>query len=84
MPKVTIYTKPGCPYCVRAMMLLEEKKADVNEIVAAFDPTLRQEMMQKSGRTTYPQIFIGEKHVGGCDDIYALDRAGKLDELLAA
>lgn len=83
MPKVTIYTKPGCPYCVRAMMLLEEKKADVNEIVAAFDPTLRQEMMQKSGRTTYPQIFIGEKHVGGCDDIYALDRAGKLDELLA-
>ena len=84
MPKVTIYTKPGCPYCVRAMMLLEEKKADVNEIVAAFDPKLRQEMMQKSGRTTYPQIFIGEKHVGGCDDIYALDRAGKLDELLAA
>ncbi|WP_240006303.1 glutaredoxin 3 [Pseudaquidulcibacter saccharophilus] len=84
MPKVTIYTKPGCPYCVRAMMLLEEKKADVNEIVAAFDPTLRQEMMQKSGRTTYPQIFIGEKHVGGCDDIYALERAGKLDELLAA
>ena len=84
MPKVTIYTKPGCPYCVRAMMLLEEKKADVNEIVAAFDPELRQEMMQKSGRTTYPQIFIGEKHVGGCDDIYALDRAGKLDELLAA
>ncbi len=66
------------------MMLLEEKKADVNEIVAAFDPTLRQEMMQKSGRTTYPQIFIGEKHVGGCDDIYALERAGKLDELLAA
>ena len=84
MPKVTIYTKPGCPYCVRAMMLLEEKKADVNEIVAAFDPELRQEMMQKSGRTTYPQIFIGEKHVGGCDDIYALERAGKLDELLAA
>ena len=84
MPKVTIYTKPGCPYCVRAMMLLEEKKADVNEIVASFDPTLRQEMMQKSGRTTYPQIFIGEKHVGGCDDIYALERAGKLDELLAA
>ena len=84
MPKVTIYPKPGCPYCVRARMLLEEKKADVNEIVAAFDPTLRQEMMQKSGRTTYPQIFIGEKHVGGCDDIYALERAGKLDELLAA
>ncbi len=84
MPKVTIYTKPGCPYCVRAMMLLEEKKADVNEIVASFDPVLRQEMMQKSGRSTYPQIFIGEKHVGGCDDIFALERAGKLDELLAA
>lgn len=84
MPKVTIYTKPGCPYCVRAMMLLEEKKADVNEIVASFDPVLRQEMMQKSGRSTFPQIFIGEKHVGGCDDIFALERAGKLDELLAA
>jgi glutaredoxin 3 len=84
MKKVTIYTKPGCPYCVRAMMLLGDKKADVNEIIASYDPELRREMMEKSGRSTFPQIFIGEKHVGGCDDIYALDRAGKLDELLAS
>lgn len=84
MSKVTIYTKPYCPYCIRAVDLLEKKGVAFTEIEAAFDPDKRQEMMTRSGRTTFPQIFIGETHVGGCDDIMALERAGKLDPLLAA
>ena len=84
MSKVTIYTKPYCPYCIRAVDLLEKKGVAFTEIEAAFDPDKRQEMMTRSGRTTFPKIFIGETHVGGCDDIMALERAGKLDPLLAA
>ena len=83
MAHVTIYTKPYCPFCMRALSLLKDKGADFTEIEAAGDPAKRQEMIQRSGRTTYPQIFVGEKHVGGCDDIMALDRAGGLDPLLA-
>jgi glutaredoxin 3 len=84
MAHVTIYTKPYCPYCIRALDLLEQKGADVTDISAAFDPEKKAEMIQKSGgRTTYPQIFIGETHVGGSDDLMALERAGKLDALLA-
>ena len=85
MSKVTIYTKPFCPYCIRAVSLLEKKGVAFDEIEAAFDPAKKQEMMQRAGgRATFPQIFIGETHVGGCDDLHALDRAGKLDALLAA
>jgi glutaredoxin 3 len=83
MAKVTIYTKPYCPYCVRAVDLLNKKGVDFTEIEAAVDPDKRQEMMQRSGRATFPQIFVGDTHIGGCDDMMALERAGKLDPLLA-
>ena len=82
MSQVTIYTKPYCPYCVRAVDLLERKGVAFTEIEAAFDPEKRQEMMQRSGRSTFPQIFVGERHIGGCDDMMALEREGKLDPLL--
>ena len=83
MQAVTIYTKPLCPFCFRALALLDEKGATVNEISAAYDAEKRKEMLSKSnGKTTYPQIFIGDTHVGGFDDLSALDRAGKLDPLL--
>lgn len=84
MAQVTIYTKPYCPYCIRAVSLLEKKGVEFTEIEAAFDPEKRQEMMQRSGRTTFPQIFIDDRHIGGCDDMMALERDGKLDPLLAA
>ena len=85
MSKVTIYTKPYCPYCVRAVSLLEKKGVPFTEIEAAFDPDKRREMMQRAGgRATFPRIFVGEAHIGGCDDMMALEYAGKLDPLLAA
>jgi glutaredoxin 3 len=85
MVPVTIYTRQACGYCSRAKSLLAEKGVDVLEHDATFSPDLRQEMIGKSnGRATFPQIFVGELHVGGCDDLFALDRAGKLDPLLAA
>ena len=85
MAEVTIYTKPYCPYCIRAVSLLEKKGVEFNEIEAAFDPEKRQEMIQRSnGRATFPQIFIGGQHIGGCDDMMALEYDGKLDALLAA
>ena len=85
MSHVTIYTKPYCPYCVRALDLLERKGVAFTEIVAAFDPEKRAEMMQRAGgRATFPQIFVGDRHIGGCDDMVALDRAGQLDPLLQA
>lgn len=85
MADVVIYTKPGCPYCYSAMALLKKKGADYTEIVASNDPAKKAEMVEKSGgRMTFPQIFIGGNHVGGSDDIHALDREGKLDPLLAA
>lgn len=83
MQPVTIYTKPLCPFCVRALSLLQKKGADITDISAAFDKEKREEMQRRSnGARTYPQIFIGETHVGGCDDLMALERAGKLDPLL--
>lgn len=84
MSTVTIYTKPFCPYCTRAVGLLTKKGVHFTEIEAGMDPALRQEMMKKSGRSTYPQIFIGDKHVGGCDDLMALESKGELDKLLSA
>ncbi len=83
MAHVTIYTRPFCGYCARALALLSEKGADFTEIEAGMDPALRQEMMQRSGRSTFPQIFVGDQHIGGCDDMMALERDGKLDGLLA-
>jgi glutaredoxin 3 len=84
MTEVTIYTRPYCPYCIRAVALLEQKGVAFTEIEAGFDPEKRQEMMRRSGRTTFPQIFIGETHIGGCDDMMALEREGRLDPLLKA
>lgn len=80
---ILIYTRPGCGYCTSAVALLRRKGAEFQEIGAG-DPSARQEMIQRSGRNTYPQIFIKGQHIGGCDDLYALDAAGKLDALLAA
>ena len=82
---VEIYTKAFCPYCWRAKALLETKGIEFREISVDFGGQDKQTMVQRArGRTTVPQIFIGDRHVGGCDDLMALDRAGKLDELLAA
>jgi glutaredoxin 3 len=83
MPDVEIYTTPFCPYCTSAKELLRQKGVDFTEIGVAGLPDRRAEMVVRAqGRTTVPQIFIGETHVGGCDDLYALDEAGKLDPLL--
>ena len=85
MPLIEIYTKTFCPYCWRAKMLLDSKGVEYQEIAVDFGGQMKQAMVQRaSGRTTVPQIFIGEFHVGGCDDLMALDRAGKLDQLLDA
>ncbi len=85
MADVVLYTKPGCPYCFAAMSLLKKKGVDYTEIVASNDPAKKAEMVEKSGgAATFPQIFIGGKHIGGSDDMHALDRKGELDALLAA
>ena len=82
MPKIIIYSKEVCPYCVRAKALLQKKSVVFEEKKITDDKT-KQEMIEKSGgRMSVPQIFINEKHVGGCDDLYALDKSGKLDEIL--
>lgn len=84
MKPVTIYTRAMCGYCSRALSLLRSKGAEITEIDATFDAGKRREMMQRAhGRNTFPQIFVGDTHVGGCDDLHALERAGKLDPLLA-
>lgn len=83
MQRVRIYTTPICPYCVRAKALLKKKGAEIEEIDVFRDTEARSEMETKApGCKTVPQIFVGETHVGGCDDLYALDQAGKLDPLL--
>jgi glutaredoxin 3 len=80
---VEIYTRPGCGYCSAAKSLLTRKKAAFTELDVAIDSTLRQQMWDRAGAgSTFPQIFIGETHVGGCDELYALDREGKLDSML--
>jgi glutaredoxin 3 len=85
MPPVTIYTTRFCPYCTEAKALLRSKSVNFDEIDVSGDAAGRAAMTRKAGgRTSVPQIFIGETHVGGCDDLYALDDAGKLDPLLAA
>ena len=83
MKKVTIYSTTVCPYCVRAKMLLSNKGVAYEEINVGNDPKLREAMMEKAGgRRTVPQIFIGDHHVGGFDELYELETEGKLDELL--
>ncbi|HEX4895145.1 MAG TPA: glutaredoxin 3 [Solimonas sp.] len=82
MKAVRMYTTRICPFCVMAKRLLGNKGVAVEEIRVDENPALRDEMMRITGRRTVPQIFIGETHVGGCDDLQALDRAGKLDPLL--
>ena len=82
MKDVTIYTRMMCGYCAAAKRLLDRKGVQYTEHDASFSPDLRQEMMSRSGRTTFPQIFIGDTHVGGSDELHALERAGKLDPLL--
>lgn len=85
MAHVTIYTRPFCGYCARALSVLGDKDADFTEVEAGMDPALRKEMMDRSGgRATFPQIFVGDRHIGGCDEMLALDREGKLDALLGA
>ena len=84
MKPVIIYTTNYCPYCVKAKTLLKQKGVQFEEIDVTHNEDLREEMIHKAGgRRTVPQIFIGETHVGGCDDIYALENEGKLDGLLA-
>lgn len=85
MPHIEIYTTPWCPYCLAAKRLLERKGAVYREMDVSRDPAMRVEMMKRAGgRHTVPQIFVGGRHIGGSDDLHALDRAGKLDPLLAA
>lgn len=84
MPNVEIYTQEWCPYCVRAKQLLTRKGVAFNEIDAPQGSAARAESRERTGRTSVPQIFIDGEHIGGCDDLMALDRAGKLDALLAA
>ena len=84
MADVVIYTRTFCGYCSRAINLLTHKGVAFTEIEAGMDPDKRREMMQRSGRNTFPQIFIGGEHIGGCDEMLALERAGQLDPMLAA
>jgi glutaredoxin 3 len=85
MAKVLMYSTAVCPYCVRAEQLLTRKGiTDIEKVRVDLDPARRAEMMQKTGQRTVPQIYIGETHVGGCDELYDLERQGKLDSLLAA
>ncbi|HST94496.1 MAG TPA: glutaredoxin 3 [Microvirga sp.] len=85
MPAITIYTKGWCPYCSAAKTLLKEKGAAFTEIDIEVKPEKRAEMIQKAGgRTTVPQIFIDDRHMGGCDDLYALNDRGQLEPLLQA
>jgi len=79
---VTLYTTRFCPYCIRARRLLDRKGVDYTDMRVDKDPALRQEMMERSGRHTVPQIWIGERHIGGCDELHHLDRDGRLDALL--
>ncbi len=83
MTETTIYLTRWCPFCTRAIALLDSKQVEYTAIDIDADIALRQEMMTRSQRRTVPQIFIGDVHVGGCDDLFALERAGELDKLLS-
>ena len=83
MAKIVIYTTQICPYCVRAKMLFQRKGATYEEIDVSHDDEMRRRLVSMTGQRTVPQIFINDRHIGGCDDLYALDRQGALDPLLA-
>ncbi len=83
VPRILVYRTAWCPYCDKAHALLEAKGVQFEEIDVGEHPEQREEMIRRSGRRTVPQIFIGERHIGGCDDLHALDAAGGLDPLLA-
>ena len=83
MTDITIYSSNYCPFCIRAKQLLDSKGVSYNEIVVDGKPDVRAEMARLAGRTSVPQIWINELHVGGCDDLMALNRSGKLDQMLA-
>ena len=82
MPKIEMYTKAFCPFCIRAKQIFKSKGVDIIDIPAAMNREKRAEMNKRSGRNTFPQIFIDGKHIGGCDDLQALDASGGLDPLL--
>jgi glutaredoxin 3 len=83
MPEVIMYTRKFCGFCSAAKSLLKSKGVKFKELDGTFDVKIKQEMVQKSnGGKTFPQIFIGDKHIGGCDELHALDRSGKLDPML--
>lgn len=84
MADVEIYTRPGCGFCTRAKALLERKGVSFREYDAYEDPGARDKMIERSNRSTFPQVFIDGKHIGGCDDLHALERSGQLDPLLNA
>ena len=84
MPKVVMYATAVCPYCIRAEALLKAKGAEIDKILVDREPQRKNEMIQRTGRRTVPQIFIGDRHVGGCDDLVALDQSGGLEPLLKA
>ena len=84
MIKVVMYATAACPFCQSAERLLVAKGVQIDKVRVDLEPERRAEMQKKSGRRTVPQIWIGERHVGGCDDLYALEREGKLDPLLKA
>jgi len=77
-----MYTTRFCPYCIRAKMLLNQKGVSIDEKAVDFKPALRQEMIEKSQKTSVPQIWIGATHIGGCDELFMLERQGKLDKML--
>ena len=83
MQSVTVYTTRWCPFCIRAKMLLSNRGIDFSEIKVDGDPELRADMARRAGRTSVPQIWIGETHVGGFDDLFLLERQGQLDNLLS-
>ena len=82
MVEVIVYTTRWCPYCIRAKGLLNSKGISFNEIAVDGDRALREGMARRAGRSSVPQIWIGEQHIGGCDELYALERSGRLDSLL--
>ncbi|RAH98197.1 glutaredoxin 3 [Acuticoccus sediminis] len=82
MVKVEVYTRDLCGFCTRAKRLLEQKGVTFTEYNASVDPGARERMVKRSGQRTFPQVFIGDVHIGGCDDLYAAERSGRLDALL--
>ena len=82
MNPIVMYTTRFCPFCIRARMLVQHKGWEYEDLAVDGNPALRAEMMEKSGRHTVPQIWIGERHIGGCDELMALERAGELDSIV--